>query len=77
MQGLKRPLTQGLRFLIAGNRQQLLPRARIVSKPAKNELTSTEQIIGFTVLTASIMIPSSWILAHMEDYKHRPEPANN
>ncbi|XP_020379212.1 cytochrome c oxidase subunit 8B, mitochondrial [Rhincodon typus] len=77
MQGLSQPLTRGLRFLIAGNRLQLVPRARIVSKPAKKELTAAEQTIGLAILTATIMIPSSWVLAHLEDYKHRPESANN
>ncbi|GCB84599.1 hypothetical protein scyTo_0025344, partial [Scyliorhinus torazame] len=39
MQGLSRPLSRGLRFLIADSRRQLIPRAGIVAKPAKEKLT--------------------------------------
>ncbi|XP_078077415.1 cytochrome c oxidase subunit 8B, mitochondrial-like [Mustelus asterias] len=77
MQGLSRPLFRGLRFLIAQRRQQLMPRARIASKPAKEELTVAEQAIGFFVLTSVMMIPSSWMLSHLEEYKHRPEPTKS
>lgn len=31
-----------------------------------------DQAIALIVMFATVLIPSGWILAHMEDYKHKP-----
>ncbi|CAH2326266.1 cytochrome c oxidase subunit 8B, mitochondrial-like, partial [Pelobates cultripes] len=50
---------------------QVTSKAGIVHKPAKDALTAAQQGIGLGVLFMVFMIPSGWILAHMEDYKSR------
>ncbi|XP_040894361.1 cytochrome c oxidase subunit 8B, mitochondrial [Toxotes jaculatrix] len=50
-------------------RTQLVPVANVSSKPAKHNVTAGEQVIGMTVLFVTILGPSGWILAHLEDYK--------
>ncbi|GAA6221207.1 cytochrome c oxidase subunit 8B, mitochondrial [Lates japonicus] len=52
-------------------RTQLVPVANVSAKPAKHSVTAGEQAIAITVLFAAILGPSSWILAHLEDYKKK------
>ncbi|XP_044213686.1 cytochrome c oxidase subunit 8B, mitochondrial [Thunnus albacares] len=52
-------------------RTQLVPVANVSAKPAKHHVTAGEQAIAMTAFFVSILVPSSWILAHLEDYKHK------
>ncbi|KAK0153404.1 Cytochrome c oxidase subunit 8B, mitochondrial [Merluccius polli] len=49
----------------------LVQRANLSSKPAKHNISAGEQAIAMTVMLATILGPSSWILCHLEDYKKR------
>ncbi|XP_023253210.1 cytochrome c oxidase subunit 8B, mitochondrial-like [Seriola lalandi dorsalis] len=52
-------------------RTQLVSAAHLSSKPAKHNVTAGEQAIAMTVLMMTILGPSGWILAHLEDYKKK------
>ncbi|XP_029991990.1 cytochrome c oxidase subunit 8B [Sphaeramia orbicularis] len=52
-------------------RTQVVQVARVSSKPAKHNVTAGEQAIAMTALFVAILVPSGWILAHLEDYKKR------
>ncbi|KAM7396106.1 hypothetical protein PAMP_019175 [Pampus punctatissimus] len=52
-------------------RTQLVPVANWSSKPAKHNITAGEQAAALTALFVAILGPSSWILAHLEDYKKK------
>ncbi|CAL8375092.1 unnamed protein product [Arctogadus glacialis] len=49
----------------------LVQRANLYSKPAKHHISAGEQAIAMTVLVVTILGPSGWILAHLEDYKKK------
>ncbi|XP_053740926.1 cytochrome c oxidase subunit 8B, mitochondrial [Synchiropus splendidus] len=58
------------RFLMRSlQRSQVQPVARITSKPAKETISAGEQAIALVTLFVTILGPSGWILAHLEDYK--------
>ncbi|KAJ8259694.1 hypothetical protein GJAV_G00172350 [Gymnothorax javanicus] len=44
-------------------------KAGISSKPAKHNLYIGEQVFAMTIIFASVLGPSGWILAHLEEYK--------
>ncbi|XP_036964364.1 cytochrome c oxidase subunit 8B, mitochondrial [Acanthopagrus latus] len=52
-------------------RTPLVSVANVASKPAKNNISAGEQAIALTVMFMTILGPSSWILAHLEDYKKK------
>ncbi|KAF7215141.1 cytochrome c oxidase subunit 8B [Nothobranchius furzeri] len=52
---------------------RLVPVANVTFKPAKEVLSAGEQVIAMTTLFVTILGPSGWILAHLEDYKHKKE----
>ncbi|KAB5571686.1 hypothetical protein PHYPO_G00227920 [Pangasianodon hypophthalmus] len=56
----------------AALRQHLTPRANISAKPAKHVVSTGEQVIALTAMFLTILVPSGWVLAHLEDYKKRP-----
>ncbi|XP_071383935.1 cytochrome c oxidase subunit 8B [Centroberyx affinis] len=58
-------------LLRSAARTQLVPVANLTSKPAKHNITAGEQGIALTVMFATILGPSGWILAHLEDYKKK------
>ncbi|XP_026851401.2 cytochrome c oxidase subunit 8B, mitochondrial [Electrophorus electricus] len=64
-------VSRAFSFLRASVRPQVVPRASITSKPAKHALTAGEQAIGLTMMFVTILVPSGWILMHLEDYKKR------
>ncbi|XP_051885421.1 cytochrome c oxidase subunit 8B, mitochondrial [Pristis pectinata] len=70
MQRVCVPAGRALRLLLP-RLQQRVPAARIVSKPGKEELTAMEQVTGLAVLTACMLIPSGWVLAHLEPHRRR------
>ncbi|XP_024130224.1 cytochrome c oxidase subunit 8A, mitochondrial [Oryzias melastigma] len=46
-------------------------RANMYSKPPKENIGVVETTIGMGVFTLTILGPSGWILAHLEDYKKK------
>ncbi|KAJ8348326.1 hypothetical protein SKAU_G00269150 [Synaphobranchus kaupii] len=46
-------------------------RASLVTRPAKNPLSSVETGVGMMMFTMAILGPSGWILAHIESYKKK------
>ncbi|KAM7413830.1 hypothetical protein PAMA_018898 [Pampus argenteus] len=52
-------------------RTQLIPVTNWSSKPAKHNITVMEKAVALTALFAAILGPSSWVLAHLEDYKKK------
>uniref|UniRef100_A0A674JE53 Cytochrome c oxidase subunit 8A, mitochondrial n=1 Tax=Terrapene triunguis TaxID=2587831 RepID=A0A674JE53_9SAUR len=43
--------------------------------PGRNLFAESEELdqaIALTVMFATFLIPSGWVLAHMEDYKRKP-----
>nr|ACO14515.1 Cytochrome c oxidase polypeptide VIII-heart, mitochondrial precursor [Esox lucius] len=67
MSGIK----SSVNLLRVAVRSQLVSRAALSHKPAKHEISSDEQGFALTVMFITILGPSGWILAHLEDYKHR------
>uniref|UniRef100_A0A3Q3XLY6 Cytochrome c oxidase subunit 8B n=1 Tax=Mola mola TaxID=94237 RepID=A0A3Q3XLY6_MOLML len=57
------------RLLRSALRTHLVPVARVTSKPAKHTINAWEQAVALTVMFVTILGPSGWILAHLEDYK--------
>ncbi|KAM9355034.1 cytochrome c oxidase subunit 8A, mitochondrial [Pholidichthys leucotaenia] len=47
----------------------VVQRANMYSKPAKEKIGTLETVVALTVFTLTILGPSGWILAHLEDYK--------
>ncbi|XP_062917601.1 cytochrome c oxidase subunit 8B, mitochondrial [Mobula hypostoma] len=70
MQSVKRPAARALRLLLPPL-QRLVPAARIVSKPGREKLTATDQIVAFAVITATLLLPSSWVISHLEPHRRR------
>ncbi|XP_014352349.1 cytochrome c oxidase subunit 8B, mitochondrial [Latimeria chalumnae] len=64
--------TRTSRLLHASLRQQIMAKANLKAKPAKEVITPAQQAIALTVMFATVLIPSGWVLCHLEDYKHRP-----
>ncbi|OCT83857.1 hypothetical protein XELAEV_18021996mg [Xenopus laevis] len=51
----------------------VMSKAGIGHKPAKDALTPAEQSIALATMFVTVLVPSGWVLSHMEDYKHKPE----
>ncbi|XP_033490352.1 cytochrome c oxidase subunit 8B [Epinephelus lanceolatus] len=64
-------LTTVSRLFRTALRTQMVPVANWSSKPAKHHITAGEQAIALTVMFITILGPSGWILAHLEDYKKK------
>ncbi|KAG8438131.1 hypothetical protein GDO86_008717 [Hymenochirus boettgeri] len=65
--------TRTLGLLRRAANPHVMSKAGVGYKPAKDQITPAEQAIALTTLFAVFLIPSGWILAHMEDYKRKPE----
>ncbi|KAG9475690.1 hypothetical protein GDO78_003868 [Eleutherodactylus coqui] len=52
---------------------RVMNKAWASQQPPNKELTAMEQGIGLAVLFGVFLIPSGWILAHLQEYKSRPE----
>ncbi|XP_054887310.1 cytochrome c oxidase subunit 8B, mitochondrial [Poeciliopsis prolifica] len=52
-------------------RTRVIPAANLTTKPAKVNLSAAEQAIGITAFLSAILIPSFWVLAHIDDYKKK------
>ncbi|KAJ1178339.1 hypothetical protein NDU88_003585 [Pleurodeles waltl] len=67
------PVVRSLGLLRSATRRPFLQRAHISAKPAKEVVTPAQQAVALGTMFVIFLIPSGWILAHLEDYKHRPE----
>ncbi|XP_036391377.1 cytochrome c oxidase subunit 8B, mitochondrial [Megalops cyprinoides] len=56
-------------FLRNTLRPQIISKANISAKPAKHVVTTGEQAIAMVTMFVTILVPSGWILAHLEEYK--------
>uniref|UniRef100_A0A3Q1H2D4 Cytochrome c oxidase subunit 8B, mitochondrial n=1 Tax=Acanthochromis polyacanthus TaxID=80966 RepID=A0A3Q1H2D4_9TELE len=65
------PLPTASRLLRVALRTHVVPVANLTSKPAKHIIPAGEQAIAMTALFATILGPSGWVLAHLEDYKKK------
>ncbi|XP_014856205.1 PREDICTED: cytochrome c oxidase subunit 8A, mitochondrial-like [Poecilia mexicana] len=45
--------------------------ANMYTRPAKEKIGFVESSIACAVFSATILGPSGWVLAHLEDYKKR------
>ncbi|XP_029909459.1 cytochrome c oxidase subunit 8B [Myripristis murdjan] len=59
------------RLLRSSLKTQLVQVANVSAKPAKHNVTAGEQAIAMTVMFVTILGPSGWVLAHLEDYKNK------
>ncbi|XP_041074787.1 cytochrome c oxidase subunit 8B, mitochondrial [Polyodon spathula] len=65
-------LSRTFRLLNASVRQQIIPKASITAKPAKDVITPAQQAFAMGTMFVTILLPAGWILSHLEDYKRRP-----
>ncbi|XP_012695527.1 cytochrome c oxidase subunit 8B, mitochondrial [Clupea harengus] len=65
MSGLNRSFT----LLRSAIRPQIIPKANISAKPAKHVLGVGEQAFVLATMFVTILGPSGWILANLENYK--------
>ncbi|KAK6472657.1 cytochrome c oxidase subunit 8B [Huso huso] len=60
------------RLLNASLRQQIISKAGITAKPAKDVITPAQQAFAMGTMFVTILLPAGWVLSHLEDYKRRP-----
>uniref|UniRef100_A0A672PSQ1 Cytochrome c oxidase subunit 8B, mitochondrial-like n=2 Tax=Sinocyclocheilus grahami TaxID=75366 RepID=A0A672PSQ1_SINGR len=65
-------LNRSLNLLRGVLRHQIIHKANISAKPAKHVLSAGEQVFVMMTMFVTILGPSGWVLAHLEDYKKRP-----
>ncbi|KAM4734672.1 cytochrome c oxidase subunit 8B [Anableps anableps] len=65
------PLPAASRLFSSALRSRVVPAANLMTKPAKENITAGEQAIAMTAFFVTILVPSAWILAHLEDYKKK------
>ncbi|XP_018950093.2 cytochrome c oxidase subunit 8B, mitochondrial [Cyprinus carpio] len=46
-------------------------RANLTTRPAKDSFGPVETIIGLTVFSITILVPSGWVLTNLENYKKK------
>ncbi|KAI4889845.1 hypothetical protein NFI96_010478, partial [Prochilodus magdalenae] len=64
--------SRSVSLLRAPLRHSLIPRAQISVKPAKHDISVGETCFVMAVMFATILGPSGWVLANLENYKKRP-----
>ncbi|XP_030638400.1 cytochrome c oxidase subunit 8B [Chanos chanos] len=64
-------LVRSLNLLRGTLSHQIVPRANISAKPAKHVVTTGEQAFVMVTMFVTVLGPSGWVLAHLEDYKKR------
>uniref|UniRef100_A0A3Q1FRP2 Cytochrome c oxidase subunit 8B, mitochondrial n=1 Tax=Acanthochromis polyacanthus TaxID=80966 RepID=A0A3Q1FRP2_9TELE len=52
-------------------RHSITQRAHLYTKPAKEKIGPVETVVGLGVFSLTVLGPSGWILAHLEDYKKK------
>ncbi|XP_014935398.1 cytochrome c oxidase subunit 8A, mitochondrial [Acinonyx jubatus] len=60
-----------LRGLTGLTRRLPVQRAQIYSKPPQEQLGTMEVAIGLTSCFVCFLLPSGWVLSHLESYKKR------
>ncbi|KAM9079600.1 cytochrome c oxidase subunit 8A, mitochondrial [Balaenoptera ricei] len=60
-----------LRGLTGPARRLPVPRAQIHSKPPREQLGTMDIAIGLTSCFLCFLLPSGWVLSHLENYKKR------
>ncbi|KAF5925956.1 cytochrome c oxidase subunit 8A, mitochondrial [Diceros bicornis minor] len=60
-----------LRGLTGPARRLLVPRAQVHSKPAREQLGTMDVAVGLTSCFLCFLLPSGWVLSHLESYKKR------
>ncbi|KAK2867008.1 hypothetical protein QQF64_022670 [Cirrhinus molitorella] len=65
-------LNRSFNLLRGVMKHQIIPKANISAKPAKHVLSAAEQTFVMTVMFVTILGPSGWVLANLEEYKKRP-----
>ncbi|KAM9668083.1 cytochrome c oxidase subunit 8A, mitochondrial-like [Dama dama] len=56
---------------LAGEVGSPVPRAQIHSKPPREQLGTMDIAIGLTSCFLCFLLPSGWVLSHLESYKKR------
>ncbi|EPQ07413.1 Cytochrome c oxidase subunit 8B, mitochondrial [Myotis brandtii] len=64
-------LGPAIRLLQAPLRACVVPKAHISAKPAKTPTSASEQAAALVVTFLSFMVPSGWVLSHLQSYKSR------
>ncbi|XP_065153705.2 cytochrome c oxidase subunit 8B [Paramisgurnus dabryanus] len=68
-------LSRSFNLLRGTMRYQITPKANITAKPAKHVITTAEKTIAMVTMFVTILVPSGWVLANLENYKKRPGAA--
>uniref|UniRef100_A0A3Q2FFK1 Cytochrome c oxidase subunit 8A, mitochondrial n=1 Tax=Cyprinodon variegatus TaxID=28743 RepID=A0A3Q2FFK1_CYPVA len=63
------PLPAASSLLRSALRSRVVPAANLMTKPAKENISAGA--IAMSAFFISILVPSGWILAHLEDYKKK------
>nr|Q863F9.1 RecName: Full=Cytochrome c oxidase subunit 8B, mitochondrial; AltName: Full=Cytochrome c oxidase polypeptide VIII-heart; AltName: Full=Cytochrome c oxidase subunit 8-1; AltName: Full=Cytochrome c oxidase subunit 8H; Flags: Precursor [Carlito syrichta]AAP32258.1 cytochrome c oxidase subunit VIII heart form [Carlito syrichta] len=62
-------LAPPLRLLQAPLKCWAVPKAHVSAKPARTPTSPMEQAVGLSVMFVSFLVPSGWVLSHLESYK--------
>ncbi|XP_035653744.1 cytochrome c oxidase subunit 8B, mitochondrial-like [Oncorhynchus keta] len=68
--GIMSGIRGSVNLLRVAVRSQIVSKATLSHKPAKHHLSVGEQAIAMTAFFITILGPSGYVLAHLEDYKH-------
>ncbi|XP_031546686.1 cytochrome c oxidase subunit 8A, mitochondrial [Vicugna pacos] len=60
-----------LRGLTGSARRLPVPRAQVHSRPAREQLGTMDIAIGLTSCFLCFLLPSGWVLSHMDSYTKR------
>ncbi|XP_026212778.1 cytochrome c oxidase subunit 8A, mitochondrial [Anabas testudineus] len=69
MPGLLRTIARRVAPALRGH--TIIQRANLQTKPAKEKIGPVETVVGMGMFSMTILAPSGWILAHLEDYKKK------
>uniref|UniRef100_A0A8C5UL17 Uncharacterized protein n=1 Tax=Malurus cyaneus samueli TaxID=2593467 RepID=A0A8C5UL17_9PASS len=67
-----RGFQRGSQLLAAALQIARVPRAQIRSLPPEHPLSPAVSI-ALAMMFSSFLLPTAWVLAHVQDYKSRPE----
>ncbi|XP_078000845.1 cytochrome c oxidase subunit 8A, mitochondrial-like [Glandiceps talaboti] len=55
------------------NQTSVVQRRTVMGGPPQQKVTVAENIIAFTVLFFGVMTVPGWVLAHLDNYRSRPD----